>query len=88
MSAAKPRTGAAAPSIGPSAGWMAGHSMRAVKAITKLGETAQSESVQLRAMRAVLHDHMAVAKLSNMEYRISAIEENIRIRKETENGQR
>ncbi len=69
-------------------GWMAGHSMRAVKAITKLGETAESESVQLRAMRAVLHDHMAVAKLSNMEYRMSAIEENIRIRKETENGQR
>ena len=56
-------------------GWLAGHSMWAVKGITKLGETAESESVQLRAMRAVLHDQMAVSRFSNFEYRMAQLEE-------------
>ena len=61
-------------------GWMAGHSMWAVKGITKLGEAAESESVQLRARRAVLYDQIAVSKFSNMEYRMAEIEEEIRVR--------
>jgi len=59
-------------------GWMAGHSMRAVKRIAELGETAESESVQLRALRAVLHDQMAVSKFSNLEYRMAELEEEVR----------
>ena len=61
-------------------GSMAGHSMWAVQGVIKLGETAESESVQLRARRAVLHDQMTVSKFSNMEYRMAAIEEEIRVR--------
>ena len=61
-------------------GSMAGHSMWAVQGVIKLGETAASESVQLRARRAVLHDQMTVSKFSNMEYRMAAIEEEIRVR--------
>ena len=61
-------------------GWMAGHSMWAVKGITKLGEAAESESVQLRARRAVLYDQIAVSKFSNMEYRMAEIEEELRVR--------
>ena len=61
-------------------GWLAGHSMRVVKGMTTLGETAESQSVQLRAMRAVLHDQMAVARHSNFEYRIAQLEEKQRAR--------
>ena len=43
-------------------GWLARRSMWAVKRLTALGETAESESVQLRAVRAVLSDQIAVAK--------------------------
>ena len=59
-------------------GWLAGHSMWAVKKITNLGESAESESVQLKALRAVLSDHLAVAKQANIEYRMAEIEEEIR----------
>jgi len=61
-------------------GFMAAQSMRAVKAITKLGESAESESVQLRAWRAVLSDQIAVARHANLEYRVSQIEEKRRAR--------
>jgi hypothetical protein len=60
--------------------WMAGRSLWAVKRITKLGEAAESESVQLKALRAVLSDQMAVAKHADFEYRMSEIEEEIRVR--------
>jgi len=62
-------------------GYMAGRSMWAVKGIAKLGADAESESVQLRARRAVLSDQIAVSKFSNMEYRMAEIEEEIRGRK-------
>jgi hypothetical protein len=61
-------------------GSMAGHSLRAVKALIKLSETAESESVQLRALRAVLADQMAIAKQANLEYRVSQLEEKKRAR--------
>jgi len=67
-------------------GSMAGHSMWAVKGIIKLGETAESESVQLRARRAVLHDQMTVSKFSNLEYRMAELEEEVRVRNGTGNA--
>jgi len=67
-------------------GSMAGHSMWAVKGIIELGEKAESESVQLRARRSVLHDQMAVSKFSNLEYRMAELEEEVRVRNGTGNA--
>ncbi len=61
-------------------GYLAGRSMWAVKGIAKLGKAAESESVQLRARRAILHDQMAVSKFSNFEYRMAELEEHVRAR--------
>ena len=61
-------------------GLMASHSAWAVRRIIKLGEAAASESVQLRALRAILSDQMAVAKHANFEYRIAQLEEKRRAR--------
>ena len=61
-------------------GYMAGRSMWAVRGIAKLGEAAESESVQLRARRAVLQDQIAVSKFSNFEYRMAELEEEVRVR--------
>ena len=38
---------------------------------------AESESVQLRACRAVLTDQIAVCKFSDLEYRMAEIEEEL-----------
>jgi hypothetical protein len=62
-------------------GYMAGRSMCAVKGIAELGADAESESVQLRARRALLHDQIAVSKFSNFEYRMAELEEEVRVRK-------
>jgi len=69
-------------------GSMAGRSMWAVEGIVALGETAKSESVQLRARRAVLHDQIAVSKFSNWEYRLANVEEKLRARNGNANPQR
>jgi hypothetical protein len=61
-------------------GYMANHSMWAVRGITALGEKAASESVQLRARRAILLDQIAVSKFSNFEYRMAELEEEVRVR--------
>ena len=55
--------------------------MWAVKGMKRLGESAESESVQLRARRAVLHDLMKVADFADLEYRVVEIEDEIRARK-------
>jgi hypothetical protein len=68
-------------------GWMTGSSLRAVKALIKLSETAESESVQLRALRAILADQMAIAKQANLEYRVSQVEEQQRARIDSANCQ-
>ena len=57
---------------------MAGRTVWAVKRITKLGEAAESESVQLRALRAVLSDQLAVANHADFEYRLSEMEQHIK----------
>ena len=59
---------------------MARLSLKATDGIAKLGAGAESESVQLRARRAILADQMAVSKFSDLEYRMTEIEEQIRER--------
>jgi hypothetical protein len=61
-------------------GYLAGRSMWAVRGIAQLGEAAESESVQLRARRAILQDQIAVSKFSNFEYRMAELEEEVRVR--------
>lgn len=61
-------------------GYMVGRSMWAARGITQLGEAAESESVQLRARRAILHDQIAVSKFSNFEHRMAELEEEVRVR--------
>jgi hypothetical protein len=46
--------------------------------IAKLAKAAESESVQLRALRSIFSDVMAVSKFSNLEYRVAEIEEDLR----------
>jgi len=55
-------------------GRLTGMAMNAVDGIANLGKGADSESVQLRAWRAVLADQMAVAKFSELEDRMTEIE--------------
>src|SRR5437868_10080047 len=55
-------------------GRLARLSLKATDGIAKLGAGAESESVQLRAWRAVLADQMAVAKFSDLEDRMTEIE--------------
>ena len=52
-------------------------SMNAVDGIVTLAKEADSESVQLRAWRAVLADLMSVSKFSVLEYRMTEIEEEL-----------
>jgi hypothetical protein len=61
-------------------GQMASLSLKAVAGIAKLGASAESESVRLRAWRAILADQMAVAKFSDLEQRMVEVEEQIRER--------
>jgi hypothetical protein len=51
--------------------------MKAANGIVTLAREAESESVQLRAWRAVLADQMAVAKFSDLEDRMVEIEEQL-----------
>src|SRR5438270_3143173 len=55
-------------------------SMNAVDGIVTLAKEAESESVQLRAWRAVLGDMMSVSKFSDLEYRMTELEEQVRER--------
>jgi transposase len=54
-------------------GMMAKQSARAVKVITRLSERADSESMQLRAAKAILSEQIAVAKFSDLESRIGEL---------------
>ena len=61
-------------------GRLARLSLKATDGIAKLGRGAESESVQLRAWRAVLADQMAVAKFSDLEDRVTEVEELVKAR--------
>jgi hypothetical protein len=58
-------------------GRLAGLAMKAANGIVKLAEGAESESVQLKAWRAILADQMAVSKFSDLEHRMAEIEEQL-----------
>ena len=66
--------------LGRAIGRMASLATKAVDGITRLAKEAESESVQLRAWRAILADQMAVAKFSDLEYRVTEVEEQVRDR--------
>jgi hypothetical protein len=51
--------------------------LKAANGIVTLAKGADSESVQLRAWRAVLADNMAVCKFSDLEHRMVEIEEQL-----------
>ena len=61
-------------------GRMASLALKAANGIAGLAEGAESESVQLRAWRAILADQMAVAKFSDLEQRMLEIEEQLQLR--------
>ncbi len=46
--------------------------------VAELAKAAESESVQLRALRSIFADVMAVAKFSNLENRLAQLEEDYR----------
>jgi hypothetical protein len=61
-------------------GRMASLAMKAADGINRLAKSAESESVQLRAWRAIIADQMAVAKFSDLEHRVTEVEEKVRER--------
>jgi hypothetical protein len=58
-------------------GRLTGMTTKAADGIVTLARDADSESVQLRAWRAILADMIAVSKLSDLEFRMSEIEEQL-----------
>jgi hypothetical protein len=61
-------------------GRMAARAVTAADGIASLGEHADSESIRLRAYRAILADQMAVAKFSTLEQRMVEVEQKIEAR--------
>jgi hypothetical protein len=61
-------------------GRMAQRATWAVEKIVELGANANSESVRLSALRAVLSDMMAVSKFGGLEDRMTQIEEQLNAR--------
>jgi hypothetical protein len=63
--------------LGRAIGRLSSVAMKAADGIVTLAKEAESESVQLRAWRAVLADQMTVSKFSDLEYRMAEIEEQL-----------
>jgi hypothetical protein len=63
--------------LGRAIGRLSSVAMEAVDGIVTLAKEAESDSVQLRAWRAVLADQIAVSKFSDLEYRMAEIEEQL-----------
>jgi hypothetical protein len=63
--------------LGRAIGRLSSVALKAANGIVTLARGAESESVQLRACRAILADQMAVAKFSDLEYRMVEIEEEL-----------
>jgi hypothetical protein len=62
-------------------GVLAGRSSWAAGGICKLAKGAESESVQLRALKSVLSDMIAVSKYSGLEERMAGLEAHVRAQK-------
>ena len=56
-------------------GWMTKHTTRAAHGIVTIAREAESDSVRLRAWRAIFSDMMAVSKYSGLEARLTEVEE-------------
>jgi hypothetical protein len=67
-------------SLSRAIGRMTTLALKAADGIAKLAKGADSESVQLRAWRALLIDQLAIAKFSDLEHRMLEIEEELRER--------
>ena len=63
--------------LGRAIGRLSSVALKAANGIASLAKGAESESVQLRAWRAILADNMAVSKFSDLEYRMTEIEEQL-----------
>ena len=62
-------------------GRMTNHTLWACDRIAELAKTGEPRhSVQLRALRSIFAEVMAVAKFSNLEHRVAEIEEDLRER--------
>jgi hypothetical protein len=59
-------------------GRMTRRTLWACDRIAELAKAAESESVQLRALRSIFADVMAVSKFSNLENRLAQLEEDYR----------
>ena len=66
--------------LGQAIGRLSSVAVKAANGILALAKEAESESVQLRASRAILADMIAVSKFSDLEYRMTEVEEQIRER--------
>ncbi len=67
-------------SLDAAIGRLAGRAGKAADGITGLAETAESESVRLRAWRSILSDQITVAKFSDLEDRVQQMEEQVGLR--------
>ena len=63
--------------VNQAVGRLTGMTTKAVDGITNLAQEADSESVQLRAWRAILADMMSVSKFSDLEDRMTEIEKRL-----------
>jgi hypothetical protein len=61
-------------------GQMTRQTTRAAKVIIRIANEAESESVQLRAARALFSDVITVSKYSGLEGRLTELEEQVRER--------
>jgi hypothetical protein len=53
-----------------------------VEQLAKLARNAESETVRLRSLRAILVDMMAVSRYAGLEFRMTAIETGLELRQE------
>jgi hypothetical protein len=69
-------------------GRMARRATWAVDKIITLGDDAKSESVKLRALRAILSDTMTVSQFATLENRVAKVKEQIHAREQPGNTDR
>jgi hypothetical protein len=69
-------------------GRMSRRAVAAADGITKLAKDAESESVKLRAWRALLSDQITVSKYAGWEGRLADLEEKVGAQSQGPNAQR
>ena len=56
---------------------LASHATLAAGGIVELAKNAESESVKLRALRAILSDMIAASRYSGLKHRVNEVEEQL-----------